>query len=439
MAGSEPAKQAVVVCAHIDHLGKGGGGSLAKSGEESMIHFGADDNASGVAAMLEVAEYLASQRRNDKINMQRDVIFAAWSGEELGLHGSKFFVDELLKKNRTDQMSKNFDADAVAAAHDSLTVEGVAKMVRDLPRNYDKMPPADIRSAAGELKLITQLMKGAVTAYDAEIANATGDSEKLLQLLTKKKQLTSTLTKADEVLEKAANDPNVATEETKKATPTIYPEVAACLNMDMVGRMQEKLVLQGLGSSNYWTGAIESRNAIVGLPITLSDDTDLPTDATSFYQGGVPILSAFTGSHSDYHTPRDTPEKLNYPDAARIARLMGMITRGLVTSDSIPEYRLNETKKQMSRGVARAFLGTVPDYGSEVVGVLLSGVSKNAPAEKAGLKSGDVIVELAGRKIENIYDYTYSIEALKVGQETTIIVKRDGKELKLNITPGSRD
>ena len=95
--------------------------------------------------------------------------------------------------------------------------------------------------------------------------------------------------------------------ETTEAVSGIYPRIAAVLNMDMVGRLKNKLVLQGIGSSTYWPSAIESKNAIIGLPITLSNDTDLPTDASSFYRAGVPILSAFTGSHTDYHTPRIRP------------------------------------------------------------------------------------------------------------------------------------
>ncbi len=131
--------------------------------------------------------------------------------------------------------------------------------------------------------------------------------------------------------------------------------IVAALNMDMIGRLEDKLVLQGIGSSDYWSGAIESKNAIIGLPLTLSDDTDLPTDASSFYRAGVPILSAFTGSHTDYHTPRDTPDKLNYPDAARIARLMGLITSSLATSEAVPAYVSRESKpaNKHPRGIER--------------------------------------------------------------------------------------
>ena len=65
---------------------------LARDDERNGIHVGADDNASGVAAMLEIAEYISAQKKAGKLNAYRDIIFAAWSGEELGLHGSKAYV-----------------------------------------------------------------------------------------------------------------------------------------------------------------------------------------------------------------------------------------------------------------------------------------------------------------------------------------------------------
>ena len=97
-------------------------------------------------------------------------------------------------------------------------------------------------------------------------------------------------------------------------------------------------------------------------------------------------------------------------------------------------------KDGQRRAALRAYLGTVPDYAqSDVKGVMLSGVAKGGPAEVAGVNGGDVIVKLAGKTIENIYDYTYAIEALKSGQETEITVLRDGKEIAMKLTPGSRD
>ena len=224
---------------------------------------------------------------------------------------------------------------------------------------------------------------------------------------------------------------------------TLYPMISANLNLDMVGRLRDNLVLQGLGSSTGWRSEIEKRNVPVGLSLVLNDDCDLPTDASIFYRRGVPILAAFTGSHEDYHKPTDTPEKLNLDGAAQIGRLMTLITRGLSTAEAPLPYQVYQGAQPeggQRRANMRAYLGTVPEYGADYVkGVLLSGVTKNSPADKAGMKGGDVIVELSGKTIDNVYDYTFGIEALKIGQQTSITVLRDGERLQLNIIPGSRD
>lgn len=346
-AGDQPSAEAIVIGAHIDHLGIGrSGSSLARENETSNIHYGADDNASGVAAMLEIAEYLAQQKKLGKLAMKRDILFAGWSGEELGLHGSKHFVEAL------------------------------------------------------------------------------------------QKQL------ADQTPNQRAGGSNPLNAQTDAVTKTIYPSIVANLNMDMVGRYKDKLVLHGVSSSPYWSKAAE-KNAAVGLVLKLSKDTQLPTDATSFHQAGVPILSAFTGSHEDYHTPRDTPEKLNYEDMARVAKLMGLIARGLTLDVDRPEFvqpaAASAEAEAKPRANMRAYIGSIPDYGGDVKGVLISGVTKGSPADKAGLQSGDVIVELGGKTLENIYDYTYAIEAVKPGVETTISIIRKEQKLDLKITPGRRD
>ncbi|MEO0414048.1 MAG: M28 family peptidase [Verrucomicrobiota bacterium] len=324
--GPHPAP-AVVIGAHIDHLGATAGrGSLATSEEKSEIHFGADDNASGTAAMMEIAEYLADQVEQGKIELTRDVVFAAWSGEEIGLLGSSHFVQKLAK-------------------------------------------------------------------------DVWGDANAPLSMI-----------------------------------------LSSYLNMDMVGRLKDNLVLQGVGSSDYWTGAIERRNAPIGLPITTQKDTYLPTDATNFYLRKVPILNAFTGSHPDYHTPRDTPDKVNYEGAKDVARLMGLITRELATNKTAPKYvRVDPPKNRGARGF-RVYLGTIPDYSQgDLKGVKLSGVAENGPASKAGVQGGDIIIGLGDREILNIYDYTDALAGLKVGEETTITVKRGDKDIKMKLVPGSRD
>jgi S1-C subfamily serine protease len=70
--------------------------------------------------------------------------------------------------------------------------------------------------------------------------------------------------------------------------------------------------------------------------------------------------------------------------------------------------------------------------------VKLSGVRGGSPAEKAGLKGGDVIIEFAGAKIANIYDYTYALDAVKIGQPVEVVVIRDGQQTRLRVTPEAR-
>ena len=81
------------------------------------------------------------------------------------------------------------------------------------------------------------------------------------------------------------------------------------------------------------------------------------------------------------------------------------------------------------------FTGTIPDYSTEVKGLLLSGVVGGGPAEEAGLQKGDVIVEIAGQTIANIYDYTYALDVLKIGQPAKVVYMRDGKKAETTLTP----
>ena len=324
LRAAEQSTGMVVVGAHIDHLGTGlGNGSLAREDEKGDIHFGADDNASGVAAVLGIAKTLAMQHAKGELALKRDVLFALWSGEELGLLGSSHFT-----------------------------------------KTFGQTEPE-----------------------------------------------------------------------------TLSPAIAAYLNMDMVGRLDTALVLQGVGSSSEWPEKIEQQNVSVGLPITLQNDSYLPTDATSFYLKGVPVLNAFTGGHAEYHSPRDTVEKLNYTGLTKITRLMTGLTRALARSHTAPDYiAIEKPQSPVGRVRLRSYLGTIPDYAQgNITGVQLSGVATGGPADLAGVRGGDVVLELAGKAVENIYDYTYVVGSLKVDEPVGITVMRNGQRLELTITPASRE
>jgi C-terminal processing protease CtpA/Prc len=209
----------------------------------------------------------------------------------------------------------------------------------------------------------------------------------------------------------------------------------------MVGRMQDnKLTVQALGTSPVWAKIIEQANIAAGFDLQLQQDPYQPTDVASFNLAGVPCLSFFTGTHADYHRPTDTADKIDYADLDRIVRFAASITRKLEDLDRAPQFTKVDQPTQSGAGRAgvRVFTGTIPDYSAEVKGLLLSGVIGGGPAEQAGLQKGDVIVEIAGQSITNIYDYTFALELLKIGQPAKVVYLRNGQRKDTTLTPAAR-
>jgi predicted metalloprotease with PDZ domain len=209
----------------------------------------------------------------------------------------------------------------------------------------------------------------------------------------------------------------------------------------MIGHYRDSLILQGVGSSSVWPGEIERRNVPVGLAITTNDNAFLPTDAASFYVKGVPVLNAFTGSHSAYSTPADTADTLNYEGAADVTRLMALIARAVAGAEEIPDYIKQQPGERAGKPrTSSVYLGTLPDYAADhVEGALINGVTEGGPAAEAGVQGGDLIVEIAGSTIANIYDYSHALDGLKVGEPIDLVVMRKGERKTLRLTPSSRD
>ena len=305
-------KPYVMLGAHYDHLGLGeDGNSLATGDDAGQIHNGADDNASGVAAVLSAGGELADEER------ARGVILAFWSGEELGLLGSADFVER---------------------------------------------------------------------------------------------------------------------------SPVPMTELSAYINFDMVGRMRDnKLTVQALGSSPIWPDLVNDVNVAYGFELQPVDDPYLPTDAMSLNLAEVPTLALFTGSHEDYHRPSDDAETVNYPDLERVAGYGAEVARRLVNDASTPQFvRVERAAQQGGQAGMRIFTGTIPDYSSEVEGLLLSGVMGGGPAEKAGLQEGDIIVGLAGQSVANIYDYMFALDLLKVAEPASVVFVRDGEQQEAELVPEAR-
>ena len=305
---------AVMIGAHYDHLGFGGEESLAP--ESGEAHNGADDNASGTAALLEAARLVAARRES----LQRDVIFAAFTGEEKGLLGSS-----------------------------------------ELARN---------------------------------------------------------------------------------PLPGMAPSgLVAMLNMDMVGRLRNNRVsVLGGDSAEEWREIVLPLCAELGLQCQLGGDGYGPSDQTPFYAAGVPVLHFFTGSHDEYHKPSDDVEHINAAGSARIANLAADIATGL---SGIEGLSYVETEAPAPQGDVRGYgasLGTIPDYTGapdDRPGMLLAGVRPGGPADQAGLQKGDRVVELAGRKVRDIYDLMYVLRDVKPGEQGNVVVERGNEVIEATVVFGT--
>jgi hypothetical protein len=304
----------IAIGAHYDHLGRGEkGSSLASKEEAGGIHHGADDNASGTAAVLAIAETLAESPQPRR----RHLLMAFWSAEEIGLVGSSAFTAQ---------------------------------------------PPVPV------------------------------------------------------------------------------DQIAAYFNFDMVGRMQNnRLVVQATGTSPAWARLLERANVAAGFDLVTQADPYQPTDVTNFHAAGVASLAFFTGSHPDYHKPSDTAAKINYEDLDRIAAFATTLVRAVADGDEPPHF--TKVDQPATRGTiagVRITTGTIPDYATEVKGLLLAGVVGGGPADQAGLMKGDVIVEIAGKTIANIYDYTYALELLRANQAVKVAYVRNGERRETELTPAAR-
>ncbi|WP_242370832.1 MULTISPECIES: M20/M25/M40 family metallo-hydrolase [Anaeromyxobacter] len=303
LPGRDPAvaDECVVVGAHHDHLGLGGDASLAPE-RLGTVHPGADDNASGVAALLAVARAFVAEGAP-----RRTVLFAAFAAEELGILGS-------------------------------------SELAKD--------PPP--RCPIGKMQLM--------------------------------------------------------------------------VNLDMVGRPRGgKVYVDGADTAKGLRDrvvALAERSPRLPLRIAFGGgDGYGPSDHTSFYARGVPVLFLFTGPHADYHRPTDTADKIDGPGLAAVARLAYRAARDAAERDGRLEVVRTAAPPPRERGERSygTYLGAIPDFAERAEpGVLLTGVRPGSPAERAGLAEGDVLLRLGAAKVMNLQDLAFALRSHRPGDEVEV-------------------
>jgi hypothetical protein len=301
------AKQYIIIGAHHDHLGMGGRGSSSRRQDTIAAHYGADDNASGVAGVIELAQHLLSR------SPSRSIVFTTFAAEEMGLYGSKTFAED---------------------------------------------PAINLDSV--------QLM----------------------------------------------------------------------INLDMIGRLNDERQLQigGVGTSPIFKALLDSINTNYNFSMAYSNAGFGPSDHSSFYAKDVPVLFISTGAHPDYHTPFDTPDKINYTGMEEVLNFVSDLAITLANQEEKIEFTEAGPKESSgSRGrMGMVTFGLMPDVmydGND--GMPVSFVTEGKPAAIGGMKGGDIITAVDGKSVGNVQDYMTRLSDLKEGQSVVVTVKREGKKIEL--------
>jgi hypothetical protein len=213
-------------------------------------------------------------------------------------------------------------------------------------------------------------------------------------------------------------------------------DTVAMVNLDMVGRLvDDKVIVHGTGTGTGLEALVDRLVAEHGLTAAKEPGGFGPSDHASFYAKKVPVLHVFTGSHGDYHRPSDTADKINVAGMEKLTALVTAIVRDLATRPDRPAY-VEVAAPAFARGGDRPYFGSIPDFGNPGNGYSISGVAKDSPAAKGGLRGGDRIVRVGSSAIANLEDFDSALRKHKGGDTVPVVVVRDGAEVTLDVTLG---
>jgi len=299
------ANEVVVLGAHYDHLGYGSRSTLPS--KRGAIYHGADDNASGVAVVLEVARTLAKWPRK----LHRTVVFILFTGEEWGFWGSSHYV----------------------------------------------------------------------------------------------------------------NNPIVPMSET-----------AAMINLDMVGRLREDaLTVNSVGTGTGFSGLLDQANRLYGFHLTKVAGASGRSDQASFYAKRIPNIHFFTGKHPDYHRPTDTFSGVNISGMWRISKYVLDVTVALADAPQRPDFVAVPLQRRVGE-ISQPFFGCIPDFTREEAGYPIGAVIAGSPAERCGLRGGDVIVKFGKYHIGIWDDFDDALQQYAAADRVKIKVRRMNSAMTFEAT-----
>jgi hypothetical protein len=218
------------------------------------------------------------------------------------------------------------------------------------------------------------------------------------------------------------------------------------INLDMIGRSQgSKLYVGGTGTGSGFEDVLKQVAAKYKLNVDYSADGYSASDHTSFLTKSIPVLFFFSGLHGDYHKPGDTWDKIDSAASAQVVSFVHDVAQRLVEASDRPKFARVQSNPHASGAIPSGggggygpYFGSIPDFAPVPNGVKFSDVRPGSPADKAGLKGGDILVAFGDKPIKNLYDFTYALRGSKVGDVVTVKYLRDGKELTANVTLEAR-
>ena len=217
--------------------------------------------------------------------------------------------------------------------------------------------------------------------------------------------------------------------------------VIAMVNFDMVGRLRnDKLIVYGVATAKELPDVLDSANVAPKLAISAVGDGFGPSDHSSFYARGIPVLHFFTDLHDDYHRATDDIERINAPGEARVVALAERAIRLIANRPSrLTAVRVAAPPPSSGGQGSNTYLGSIPDMGGgDVAGLKLTGVRAGSPAELGGLAAGDIIVEFGGATVTDLNSYSTALYAHKPGDVVAVVYLRDGQRRATSVTLGKR-
>lgn len=207
-------------------------------------------------------------------------------------------------------------------------------------------------------------------------------------------------------------------------------------NLDMIGRYRtdKGVNIGGVGSSKFWEENATKLADNMSIKYTVDSSGIGPSDHTSFYLKDIPVLFLFTGAHQEYHKPSDDANLINYEGQKLMTEYIAKMVDLLGATDKITFKKTSNPHSKAAKSTFKVTMGVIPDYSFDGKGMKIDGTTDGKPAEKAGMKAGDIVQKIGDIEIKDVYSYMEALGKHEKGQTVTIKILRKGEILELPLT-----